>query len=247
MKQSKIVLISIVSLILILSYQNCSGNFESIAISSESEKDSSPERQSAPVDEIKITDTVLELQSVENITFESAEIIVQLNNASQAYIEYGTSDKYGEETLLKDKYLLTHIQKLNGLSPNTKYNYRIHFTDEEGREFISQNFIFKTEQKSENISDNIDKKPLMEDSSNPPQGTCFNPWDDNGMHLQKRVKRLMLSPYRSGFGEKTIGGTKNLVVVTNPAITGGGSYRDIITKAKPGDYIVFDHVLCLGL
>jgi len=81
---------------------------------------------------------------------------------------------------------------------------------------------------SENIDD--ETGPLI----------CFDPWKDNGQNLENRIKRLMQSPYRSGFGENTTGGNERLVIVTNPAVNGNGTFRDIISNAEPGDYIIFD-------
>jgi len=76
---------------------------------------------------------------------------------------------------------------------------------------------------------------------NIPSGpNCYDPWANNGTHLVNRVRRLMESPYRTGFGANTTGGTSRLVVVTNPAATGTGSYADVISNAQSGDYIVFD-------
>ncbi len=70
--------------------------------------------------------------------------------------------------------------------------------------------------------------------------SCYNPWNNNGKNLQNRVRRLMNSPYRTGFGAATTGGTQRLVTVTNPAATGSGTYADVISRAREGDYIVFD-------
>ncbi len=74
----------------------------------------------------------------------------------------------------------------------------------------------------------------------PPSQNCYDPWANNGTHLVNRVRRLMESPYRTGFGANTTGGTSNLKIVTNPAATGTGSYKEVIANAQSGDYIVFD-------
>ncbi len=171
MNQIKAFTLIITFFILIMLYQNCGGKFESISTSTESSTQSLPEDkkntdpktvtdlqppvttpqagQTDPSDlATDINQTQLEILVVKELSRDSSAITIKLSNPSQVYIEYGTTDNYGNKTLLEEKYLLTHVQRLNELVPGVIYNYRVHFTDKKGNEFISKNFTFKKPEES---------------------------------------------------------------------------------------------------
>ena len=58
--------------------------------------------------------------------------------------------------------------------------------------------------------------------------------------LEGRVRSLLNSPNRIGFGGRTTGGTERLVVVRSSSADGTGSLLDAVNKAQRGDLITFD-------
>ena len=70
-------------------------------------------------------------------------------------IEYGTTEKYGSELLVKEEGTINYKQSdselvvenvvtLSNLQANTTYNYRIVGKDKDGKKVVSKNKTFKT-------------------------------------------------------------------------------------------------------
>ncbi len=67
------------------------------------------------------------------VTQTSAALLFTASQNVQAYVQYGTTQKYGEQTKLEESFnYSTHRQKMTGLTPDTTYYYKIHTTNEAG-------------------------------------------------------------------------------------------------------------------
>jgi|GEM_PF-4888909 len=76
----------------------------------------------------------IQSDSLTNITSSTADIAFTASENVQAYTDYGTSTDYGRQTPKELRFnWATHNQKFTGLSPETKYYYRISVTNEAGK------------------------------------------------------------------------------------------------------------------
>jgi hypothetical protein len=82
--------------------------------------------------------------SAANITGASATIVWVTNEASDSQVEYGTTTAYGQQTAFNGAALLNHAQTINGLAPDTVYQFRVKSRDAAGNLAVSGNFSFRT-------------------------------------------------------------------------------------------------------
>ncbi len=59
-------------------------------------------------------------------------------------VDYGEDIKYGKTTALESDFVNDHVAPLPDLRMSTSYNYRITLIDKNGKEWKSENSIFKT-------------------------------------------------------------------------------------------------------
>jgi len=122
---------------------------------------------------IEIDETPPEISEIKSIdiTQNSASITWKTNEKSTSQIEYGTTETYGKETTIDENFVNSHSITMTDLEPNTTYHFRVKSIDEAGNENISEDYTFKTLEKSEEI--NIDVK-LEIDKTEPKEGEMIN-------------------------------------------------------------------------
>ena len=79
-----------------------------------------------------------------DITDTEATINWKTDVPATSQLEYGLDTQYGSISDLDATYKTDHSVKLNGLSPNTEYYYRVISLDEFSRKALSGNYTFKT-------------------------------------------------------------------------------------------------------
>ena len=89
----------------------------------------------------------LKLLSVQtkNIKSRSARINIILNQHAQTQIEYGDTAQYGKFSQKEPSFKYkNHNMKIIDLKPLTRYHYRVHAWDRQGKEVISGDYSFTT-------------------------------------------------------------------------------------------------------
>jgi phosphodiesterase/alkaline phosphatase D-like protein len=79
-----------------------------------------------------------------NITYNSAVLRWNTDEASDSQVEYGLSQSYGNNSDLISDLVMAHSVKLSGLSASTTYHYRVRSRDAAGNLTASEDFTFKT-------------------------------------------------------------------------------------------------------
>ncbi len=79
-----------------------------------------------------------------SIEYNSAVITWITNELATSQVEYGTSTSYGMESQLDESPTKQHSVTLTGLSPDTKYYFRVLSKDENGNQATSSNSNFTT-------------------------------------------------------------------------------------------------------
>lgn len=74
----------------------------------------------------------------------SAAIGFETNLPTLSFVEFGTSETYGQRTPLGDRYTYLHLHYLKGLEPNRTYHYRLVGVDERGKTVQSSDRTFDT-------------------------------------------------------------------------------------------------------
>ena len=69
-------------------------------------------------------------------TNNSITLQVIANTEIEAYVEYGTTTEYGDNTTLDSNKVTSHTQTLSGLLPGTTYHYKVKSIDAAGNESI---------------------------------------------------------------------------------------------------------------
>jgi hypothetical protein len=79
-----------------------------------------------------------------SVTLSGATIGWTTNKPSDTQMEYGLTASYGSLTPLNTALVTSHSQVINGLAPNTWYQFRIRSRDAAGNLGVSGNYKFKT-------------------------------------------------------------------------------------------------------
>jgi hypothetical protein len=95
----------------------------------------------APV--IGVTSPLISKASL-SVTLSGATIGWTTNKPSDTQVEYGLTASYGSLTPLNTALVTSHSQLINGLAPNTWYQFRIRSRDAAGNLGVSGNYKFKT-------------------------------------------------------------------------------------------------------
>src|SRR3989344_2420291 len=82
--------------------------------------------------------------AAQNITFDSAAIVWNTDETANSQVDYGLTTSYGTTFSYTSTYGTFHVSILNGLSPNTTYNFRVKSKDPDNNEATSGNYIFTT-------------------------------------------------------------------------------------------------------
>jgi len=83
--------------------------------------------------------------SSNDITFSSASISWNTNEASDSQVEYGLTTGYGAQSPVAPNLVSAHVVALTGLQGNTTYHYRVKSRDAAGNLAVSEDFTFQTE------------------------------------------------------------------------------------------------------
>ena len=75
----------------------------------------------------------------EYVSETSASIGFRTNLPAESFIEYGTSQSYGQQSERSDRRYATHLHRLTGLVPGTTYHYRVVIEDERGNRVLGAN------------------------------------------------------------------------------------------------------------
>lgn len=78
------------------------------------------------------------------VTANAATLVWRTNKAAQTQIEYGTTAAYGQQTPWTGTFLTRHEITLSGLTPDTRYHFRVRNRDREGNEVNSPDSVFTT-------------------------------------------------------------------------------------------------------
>ncbi len=97
-----------------------------------------------PVQVIDTTAPIISNVTTSNITSNSATITWTTDEPSSSYIEYGLTSAYGASAT-DGTPATSHALTFSGLTPGTKYNYRVSSEDTAGNERVSSNQIFTTQ------------------------------------------------------------------------------------------------------
>src|SRR3989344_3042575 len=87
---------------------------------------------------------VISSVSATNITYDSATITWTTDETANSQVDYGLTTSYGTTFSYTSTYGTFHVSILNGLSPNTTYNFRVKSKDPDNNEATSGNYIFTT-------------------------------------------------------------------------------------------------------
>ncbi len=83
--------------------------------------------------------------SAVNIGESQASIDIRMSDFSQAQVEYGLSTAYGSFSTKEQSFnYKDHLQLLSNLQSGTTYHYRVLATAQDGSQFISGDYTFKT-------------------------------------------------------------------------------------------------------
>ena len=82
--------------------------------------------------------------AAKNITFDSAAIVWNTDETANSQVDYGLTTSYGTTFSYTSTYGTFHVSILNGLSPNTTYNFRVKSKDPNNNEATSGNYTFTT-------------------------------------------------------------------------------------------------------
>lgn len=90
-----------------------------------------------------------QLQSPSNyweyVSEASASIGFRTNLPAESYIQYGPTEAYGQQTSLTDRRYAVHLHRLTGLTPGTRYQYRVVIEDERGNRVFGPNRSLTTQ------------------------------------------------------------------------------------------------------
>ncbi|MDZ7267345.1 MAG: T9SS type A sorting domain-containing protein [candidate division KSB1 bacterium] len=78
------------------------------------------------------------------VTANAATLAWRTNKAAQTQIEYGTTAAYGQQTPWTSAFLTRHEITLSGLTPDTRYHFRLRNRDRQGNEVNSADSVFTT-------------------------------------------------------------------------------------------------------
>ena len=87
------------------------------------------------------------IKSVEatQIGASTATIEWSLDEPATGFVRYGTSRPYSDRTVAEESFRYsTHVQNINGLQPDTTYNFAVVSTDRAGNKRHSKNYTFTT-------------------------------------------------------------------------------------------------------
>jgi hypothetical protein len=79
-----------------------------------------------------------------SVTSSGATIGWTTNEPSNTQVEYGLTRSYGSLAPLNTALVISHSQVINGLAPNTWYQFRMRSRDAAGNLGVSGNYKFKT-------------------------------------------------------------------------------------------------------
>ncbi len=83
--------------------------------------------------------------SAYDITTNAAKVTWTVSAPATGQVEYGTSTRYGEASILEASFhYSTHVQTLSGLSPGTRYHFRVHSVAADGRSVYSPDYTVTT-------------------------------------------------------------------------------------------------------
>ncbi len=74
----------------------------------------------------------------------SATIAFESNLPANAWVEYGTTNQYGNSTGIGERPFFIHVRHLTGLQAGTQYHYRLVIEDERGNQVASGDRVFQT-------------------------------------------------------------------------------------------------------
>ncbi len=101
---------------------------------------------------IDTTPPVISNVNTSNITTTSATVTWNTNEPSSSQIEYGLTSAYGAISAVDGTLTTNHTMIFSGLSPNTRYHFRVISEDDAGNEAISSKYTFTTQ--AESVVDN---------------------------------------------------------------------------------------------
>ena len=90
-----------------------------------------------------------------DITQNSVTITWKTNEPSTSQVEYGKADTYGQLSDIDNNFTTIHNITITGLEIGTTYHYRAISEDEHGNENISEDYTFKTLEKTEEPDINL--------------------------------------------------------------------------------------------
>jgi len=92
---------------------------------------------------IDVTSPLISKTSL-SVTSSGATIGWTTNEPSDTQVEYGPTGSYGSLAPLNTALVTSHAQVINGLAPNTWYQFRMRSRDAAGNLGVSGNYKFKT-------------------------------------------------------------------------------------------------------
>ena len=95
-----------------------------------------------------IAPEITEIEAID-ISQNSVTITWKTNEPCKSQVEYGKADTYGELTDEDNNFTTIHNITITGLEIGTTYHYRVISEDEHGNENISEDYSFKTLEKTE--------------------------------------------------------------------------------------------------
>jgi len=78
------------------------------------------------------------------VTWTTEAVLNGQNGRTTSQVEYGTSTAYGSQTVEDRSYVNSHSALLHGLTPGTRYHFRVRGFDKSGFEIRSGDFTFTT-------------------------------------------------------------------------------------------------------
>ena len=87
--------------------------------------------------------TLVETPFVEEVDATSVNVHFHTSDFTQANLEYGGAPNLDLATTREESFKFAeHRQRIRDLTPGTIYNYRIHATDQDGNQLVSDIFTF---------------------------------------------------------------------------------------------------------
>lgn len=131
-------------------------------------------------EEIRITKI-----EVNKVNASSAEIFVSTNNNATVQIEYGLTEKYGEQTpaRMNTEKEITHT--LVNLKQNTEYHFRATVTDINNKQITSEDIIFTTTPSSEDTTspEFVHDLSITDVNESSVELSWSTPYDQNGIRF----------------------------------------------------------------